>query len=371
MSEAMTPLEQDIRRRIAAAGPMPIGEYMSLCLTDPQCGYYVTRDPLGAKGDFTTAPEVSQMFGELIGLWMVSVWRQMGAPENVRIVELGPGRGTMMSDAMRAAKIVPEFIGAAVLHLVEVSPPLQAMQEQSLAAHGLPAFWHRSLSEVPTGAAIFVANEFFDALPVNQAVKMAGGWHRRGIGVDDDGNFVYRTEPESMAHFETTLPAAVRNAAEGEIFEWRSDVETMELGRRIAREGGAALVIDYGHAESATGETLQAVREHLFADPLSAPGEADMTAHVDFEALRRSFEALGTETFGPIAQAVFLDRLGIGTRAQTLKANALANSDRAKAHEIDSAMARLTGSGRTGMGSLFKALAVAHRSVGTPPGFEG
>jgi len=361
----MTPLEKEIRRRIAVAGPMPLAQYMSLCLADPQYGYYVTRNPLGREGDFTTAPEVSQMFGELIGLWMASVWQQMGAPENIRIVELGPGRGTMMSDAMRAAKIVPDFIKAAVLHLVEISAPLQAMQEQTLSALDMPAFWHKSLADVPAGAAIFVANEFFDALPINQAVKMADGWHMRAVGIADDGGLSYRVEPEPTPHFQVTLPRAVRDATASEIFEWRSDTETMELGRRIAREPAAALVIDYGHAESATGETLQAVRDHLFADPLVAPGEADMTAHVDFQALGHTFEAMGASVFGPIEQAMFLERLGIGTRAQTLKANAA----RAKAHEIDAAMARLTGSGRTGMGALFKAMAVAHRSVGTPPGF--
>jgi SAM-dependent MidA family methyltransferase len=362
----MTPLENEIRRRIAAAGPMPIGQYMSLCLTDPQHGYYVTRDPLGRSGDFTTAPEVSQMFGELIGLWIVSVWQQMGSPDNVRIVELGPGRGTMMNDAMRVAKVVPAFIKAAVLHFVEISPALQAIQEQTIAAVEAPKTWHTSIDDVPAGPAIFVANEFFDALPINQAIKIGEGWHRRSVGIASDGAIVYRAEPDPMLHFASTLPAAVRNAAEGEIFEWRSDAETMELGRRIAREPGAALVIDYGHTESATGETLQAVRDHLFADPLTTPGDADLTAHVDFEALHRGFEAMGAIAFGPIEQALFLKRLGIDTRAEALKAN----TSRAKAHEIDAAMARLTGFGRTGMGALFKVMAVAHRSLGALPGFE-
>jgi SAM-dependent MidA family methyltransferase len=306
------------------------------------------------------------MFGELIGLWMVSVWQQMGSPDNVRIVELGPGRGTMMSDAMRAAKVVPAFINAAVLHFVEISPALRAIQEQNLSSLDAPKTWHTSMSEVPNGPAIFVANEFFDALPINQAVKMGGGWHRRGVAIASDGSLVYQTEADPMSHFGATLPASVRNAADGEVFEWRSDTETMELGRRIAREPGAALVIDYGHAETATGETLQAVQDHLFADPLTSPGEADLTAHVDFEALRRSFEAMGAVVSGPIEQALFLRRLGIDTRAETLKASA----SRVKAHEIDTAMARLIGFGRTGMGALFKAMAVAHRSLGTPPGFD-
>jgi SAM-dependent MidA family methyltransferase len=306
------------------------------------------------------------MFGELIGLWVVSVWQQMGSPDNIRVVELGPGRGTMMNDAMRAAKVVPAFINAAVLHFVEISPALRAIQEQNLSSLDVPKTWHRSMSEVPGGAAIFVANEFFDALPINQAVKMSGGWHRRSVAIASDGSLAYQAEADPMSHFGATLPASVRNAADGEVFEWRSDTETMELGRRIAREPGAALVIDYGHAETATGETLQAVQDHLFADPLTSPGEADLTAHVDFEALRRSFEAMGAVVSGPIEQALFLRRLGIDTRAETLKAGAA----RVKAHEIDTAMARLTGFGRTGMGALFKAMAVAHRSLGTPPGFD-
>jgi NADH dehydrogenase [ubiquinone] 1 alpha subcomplex assembly factor 7 len=195
---SQTPLESDIRRRIAAAGPMPLGQYMSLCLTDPQHGYYVTRDPLGRGGDFTTAPEVSQMFGELIGLWIVSVWQQLGSPENIRIVELGPGRGTMMNDAMRAAKVMPAFIEAAVLHLVEISPALEAIQKEAFAAIEVPVTWHKSISEVPEGAAIFVANEFFDALPINQAVKTGDGWHRRTVAVASDGASVYRADPEPI-----------------------------------------------------------------------------------------------------------------------------------------------------------------------------
>jgi SAM-dependent MidA family methyltransferase len=362
----MTPLETDIRQRIAAAGPMPVGQFMSLCLGHPQHGYYVKRNPLGRDGDFTTAPEVSQMFGELIGLWMASVWQQMGSPENVRVIELGPGRGTMMNDAMRAAKIVPDFVKAAVLHMVEINEPLQTIQERTVGALDMPVFWHRLLGDVPAGSAIVIANEFFDALPINQAVKMADGWHRRAVAIDSEGAFMYQAEPQPIPHFATTLPQTVRNAPEGEIFEWRSDTETMDLGRRIVRDPSVALVIDYGHAESTTGETLQALREHLFADPLGNPGEADITAHVDFEALGRSFESMGARTFGPITQAAFLNRLGIDTRAQTLKANL----SRAKAHEIDAAMARLTGAGRPGMGALFKAIAVTHPKLGAPPAFE-
>ena len=363
---ATSPLEIEIRRRIEAAGPMPVSEYMTLCLADPRHGYYVTRDPIGASGDFTTAPEVSQMFGELIGLWMVAVWKQLHEPENMRVIELGPGRGTMMVDALRAAKMVPAFGAAAVLHLVEISAPLQALQEQTLASLGMATFWHKTLTDVPTGPAIVLANEFFDALPVSQAVKMADGWHARAIGIGEQGALEFTVAPQPMPLFERMLPDAVRAAADGEIFEWRAGTEAMELGRRLMREPGVALVIDYGHAESAPGDTLQAVGQHAFADVLSGAGTVDLTAHVDFQALGRAVDGMGTESFGPIEQAEFLRRLGIQARAATLKANA----SPAMAAEIDGTLARLTGYGRTGMGSLFKAMAFAHPKFGTPPGFE-
>jgi SAM-dependent MidA family methyltransferase len=366
MTGPLSPLESEIRKRIVAAGPMPLVEYMALCLADPQHGYYITRDPLGAAGDFTTAPEVSQMFGELIGLWMVAVWQQIGSPENMRIIELGPGRGTLMTDALRAAQLAPAFGAAAVLHLVEISPPLRALQEQAFAGLPTPAFWHASLSDVPAGPSIIIANEFFDALPINQTVKMADGWHTRTIAIGPDDALVFTVAPEPIANFAGTLPQKVRATRDGEMFEWRSDNAAMELGRRIAREPSAALVIDYGHTESSPGETLQAVGRHAFADPLAAPGTVDLTAHVDFAALARAVECMGANVFGPIDQSELLHRLGIRTRAAALKTNA----PRARSAEIDAALARLTGHSRTGMGALFKAIAFAHPKIGTPPGFE-
>ena len=166
-----TALESEIRRRIAVAGPMPVADYMRLCLTHPKHGYYINRDPLGSDGDFITAPEISQMFGELIGLWLAAVWRQMGAPENIRLIELGPGRGTLMLDALRAARVVKGFREAIVLHLVEISPALQKLQQQRLEALDAPALWHATLDDVPGGPSLIIANEFIDALPVHQAVK--------------------------------------------------------------------------------------------------------------------------------------------------------------------------------------------------------
>ncbi len=362
----MGPLEADIRRRIALAGPMPVGEYMALCLSHPQYGYYTSGDPIGARGDFITAPEVSQMFGELIGLWMTAVWQQMGAPENVRIVELGPGRGTLLKDALRAATVVPKFRAAAVLHLVEINPVLQAQQERALEPLGVPMFWHPALADVPGGPAIIIANEFFDALPVNQAVKQLYGWHERQIAIDRDAKFVFDIAPTPLPRFDRLLPPAVRQAPEDAIFEWRSGTVAMELGRRLARDGGAALVIDYGHDESAVGDTLQAVAGHTYVDPLTAPGSVDLTAHVDFQALTHAVEAMGPQAYGPVTQSVFLRRLGIEARAETLKAGAA----RTTRTEIDAALARLIGTGRADMGALFKVIVFAQPKLGTP-GFEG
>ena len=345
---------------------MPVGEYMALCLGDPQYGYYLTRDPLGAAGDFITSPEISQMFGELIGLWMAAVWTRMDSPKSINIVELGPGRGTLMNDALRAVKVLPAFRAAIDLHLVEISPALQAQQARTLAEQKILTSWHPSLDDVPQGPAIVVANEFFDALPVSQAVKTDSGWHERQVEIDGAGHLAFTVAPEPLPGFETLLPPAVRVAPTGAIFEWRSESEAMELGRRLARDGGAALVIDYGHAESATGETLQAVGRHAYADVLGAPGHVDLTAHVDFQALARAAEAMGARAYGPITQGQLLRRLGIETRVAKLKARASSQA----AAEIDKAFARLTGHGPGEMGGLFKAAAFAHPAVGVPPAFE-
>ena len=359
-------LESEIRRRIAVAGPMPVNEYMTLCLTDGKYGYYTTRDPFGAGGDFITAPEVSQMFGEMVGLWMVAVWKQMGSPENLRVVELGPGRGTMMKDALRAAKVMPAFLETAVIHLVEISPALMAYQKRTLEPTSMPVSWHSALADVPAGPVIVLANEFFDALPISQAVKTERGWHERVVHIDSSGYLAFTIAPDPIPHFDSLLPPAVRNAPEDSIFEWRTSNIAMELGTRLARGGGAALVIDYGHDQSAAGDTLQAVGRHAYANPLSAPGSIDLTAHVDFQALGNAVEAMGTNGFGPITQSQFLRRLGIVTRAASLKANA---ADAAAAN-IDSALRRLISEGEAGMGALFKAAAFAHPSLGMLPGFE-
>lgn len=360
------PLEREIRRLIKVAGPMPVSRYMQLALAHPQYGYYTTRDPLGREGDFITAPEVSQMFGELLGLWVAQVWKQMGGPKELRLVELGPGRGTMMVDALRAMRVAPALHQTATVHLVEINPALRTKQQDLLSGSKVPIEWHDRLDDVPDGPAIVLANEYFDALPVHQAVKLATGWHERVVEIDHDGLFAYGATPEPIPRFDMLMPAVARAAPVGAVFEWRAHDEVIRLARRLRAFGGAALVIDYGHVRSDAGDTLQAIAKHAFADPLKAPGTADLTAHVDFEALARGAEDGGARVHGPAEQGVFLQRLGIETRARTLKAKA---PDQV-AEDIDKALARLIGGGREGMGSLFKVLGISDPSIKELPGLS-
>jgi NADH dehydrogenase [ubiquinone] 1 alpha subcomplex assembly factor 7 len=365
MADESQALETEIRRRIAGAGPMPVAQYMTLCLTDPQHGYYMKRDPFGARGDFITAPEVSQMFGELIGLWAIAIWKLMGEPEKVRLIELGPGRGTMMLDILRTAYAMPDFRKAIVVNFVEISPALEERQRRAVASTNVAVEWFKSLDQVPPGPSIILANEFFDALPVQQAVMCVDGWHERVIKIDEGGRLQFSNARDPIPLFEQMLPEQLREAEIGEVFEWRADNVALELGRRVARSHGAALVIDYGHTESATGDTLQAVGAHAYANPLAAPGAVDLTAHVDFQALSQAAESMGARAFGPIEQAAFLYNLGIESRAAVLRKAVPPN----KVAEIDTALARLTSRQRTGMGRLFKVSGFADPKLGELPGF--
>ncbi len=359
------PLADLLRRRIRLSGPISIADFMAEALGHPEHGYYITRDPLGAAGDFTTAPEVSQMFGELIGLWCAEIWRATVAPRQVRLVELGPGRGTLMADALRAARLVPDFLAAASVHLVETSPVLAEMQRRSLAGHEVT--WHGSLDEVPDGPVILIANEFFDALPIRQFERTNDGWRERMVGLAEDGEkFILGLAPGETGG-EVLIPETVRQSAvQGEIAETcpagLSIART--LGERIVRHGGAALVVDYGHAASAPGDTLQAVKGHEYCDPLADPGQADLTAHVDFAALARILVEAGAVAHGPATQRDFLMRLGIETRAAQL----LAHATEAQATDIKAALARLIGEKE--MGYLFKAMAITSADAGAPPAFE-
>jgi SAM-dependent MidA family methyltransferase len=347
-------------RRIARAGPLTVAEYMAACLADPRHGYW-RRSSIGAAGDFVTAPEISQMFGELIGLWCAVLWQGLGSPERVHLVELGPGRGTLMRDALRAAAAAPAFLRAAHVHLIEASAAMRAEQQARLAAAvagGTPPLaWQASLADVPPGAAIVIANEFLDALPIRQLVFSEHGWRERVVLTDGRGGLAFATSAVTAAG-----DAAGRRPRPGEVCELRRGEEEIlaDLG---ARSGPlVALFIDYGPSEEAYGDTLQAVSGHRYVDPLANPGQADLTAHVQFAALRAKALAAGLAADGPLPQAEFLGRLGIVARAQRLMA---ANPPRAG--EIETGVARLMSP--TGMGGQVKAMAVRSPHLPTAPAF--
>lgn len=349
----MTPLEAIIRRRISASGPMTLHDYMALCLAHPAHGYYTTRDPLGAGGDFTTAPEISQIFGEMIGLALAQCWLDLGRPAGARLVELGPGRGRLMADALRAAKAAPGFAEAVAPWFVEISPNLRAEQAKLVPA----ANWAEQFEDVPAGPLLLIANEFFDALPVHQYEMTAQGWAERMVGVEND----------RLALGLQRSPLPLGAAAQGALRERcpAGEATARAIGERIAREGGAAILIDYGYGETPPmgGDTVQAVRRHAYADILDTPGEADLTAHVDFEALAKAARAGGAATSRLIGQGEWLARLGAGARAE-----ALAKARPDQAGSIADALHRLTAPEE--MGTLFKALAIFSPAAAPPPGFD-
>lgn len=353
----MTALGDALKRRIASDGPITMGAFMAACLTHPSHGYYTGRDPLGRAGDFVTAPEISQMFGELIGAWCIVAWEQMGKPARFALVELGPGRGTLMADMLRAARIRPEFLAAARLHLVEISPALRQAQKRVLADHR--PTWLAELGELPPEPMIVVANEFFDSLPIEQFVRPGGEWRRRMISVDGTGALALSESDEPIR-----LDASLDDAAEGAIAEISpaAQATAFEIGGRLRDHPGYALVLDYGR-EGALGESLQAIRGHTAEPPLANPGDADLSAHVDFRALIRAATMAGAGTFGPIPQGEFLKALGAEARAE-----ALARAEPTRRSELALALARLVGV--RAMGRLFQALAIASPGLSAPPGFE-
>jgi len=359
-----SPLQSEIKTLIKSAGPMPVWRYMELCLTHPTHGYYVARDPLGREGDFTTAPEVSQMFGELLGLWAASVWKAIGSPPLLRLIELGPGRGTMMADALRALRVLPPLHQVLDVHLVEINPVLREKQKSMLSS-ARSITWHERLDDVPEGPSIIFANEYFDVLPIHQAVRRETGWHERVVEMDGYGGLVFGAAPEPMPRFEVLLPPLVRSAPLGAVFEWRPNTEIMKVATRVRDQDGAALIVDYGHVRSDAGDTFQAIARHSFADPLRNPGQADVTAHVDFDALARAAEDMGARVHGPVQQGEFLQRLGIETRALTL----MSKASHEASEDIADALKRLIGGGSGGMGSLFKVLAVCEPKLASLAGF--
>ncbi len=360
---ATTELGERLKARIRAHGPMGVDAFMAACLWDEAGGYYRRADVLGRRGDFVTAPEMTQVFGELLGLWAAVVWEAMGRPEPLRLVELGPGRGTAMADALRAARrAAPAFAEALHVHLVERSPGLKHMQEARLEGAGVPLAWHGGIEDVPPGASILLANEFLDALPVRQFVHVAGRWCERLVGLDDHARFAFVTGPAQDA-----APEGMdwpKDSSDGAIWETRALGDIIDPLARRARDAPlAALFIDYGHERTRVGETLQAVRGHRYASALEAPGAADLSAHVDFEALARAAHGAGLAVDGPMPQAAFLGALGMAERAARL----MRDADPRAAQAVETAVARLMAP--QGMGGRFKAMVLRHGALAPPPPF--
>jgi SAM-dependent MidA family methyltransferase len=344
------PLAERLARLIETSGPIPVADYMGLANSH----YYATRDPLGAAGDFTTSPEISQMFGELVGLWLADLWARAGRPGGVRYVELGPGRGTLAADALRAmhsAGLEPEA------HFVETSPVLRRAQAERVPG----AVWHDDVSRVPEGAPLLiVANEFFDALPARQLIATEQGWRERLV-VHQGERFVPVPGPRVGAE---AIPAHIRQAPPGTVLETSpaSVAILRQIAHLLAASGGAALIVDYGHERTSTGETLQAVERHGFADPWEEPGERDLTVHVDFQALGTAARDMGLRLFGPCDQGEWLEAMGIG-----LRADALAKAAPDRAPELAEARHRLTAPDQ--MGTLFKVMALVADGWPEPAGF--
>ena len=351
----MNPLGDLLLRRIAATGPMPLSDYMAECLLHPEHGYYSTRDPLGRAGDFTTAPEISQMFGEVVGLALAQAWLDQGAPARFVLAELGPGRGTLMADALRATQGVPGFHDAAQVHLVEASPTLRAVQTETVpTAHHVD-----DLNALPDAPLFLVANEFFDALPIRQFQRDAQGWREVMVGAQDGALTPGLSEPAPLA----ALDHRIADTHPGDIVETCPALPGLvaQIGQRIAAHGGAALIVDYGDWRS-LGDTLQAVQGHDRVDPFATPGQADLTAHVDFEAIANAAAPARFSRLTP--QGVFLERLGITERARALAGP----MDNAALESHIAAHRRLTHPDQ--MGHLFKVMGLFPEGAPPPPGLE-
>jgi len=350
-------LRERLAAQIAMGGPLTVAQYMTACLHDPDFGYYATRPALGETGDFITAPLVSQMFGELIGLWAVECWERLGRPAPFRLIEAGPGDGTLMADMLRAARLAPDFLAAAEVWLVEVSEPLRALQRARL---GEAVRWAASLDEIPSGPPmVLIANELLDCLPARQWVRTPAGWAERFVTADEGGALQFALGGAAPA-----FPSGWATESPGDVLEVSPAQAAFgeALAARIVQEGGAALLIDYGRGEPGPGDTLQALRRHVKVDPLACPGEADLTVHADFPAVLAAAARAGAVAAPLLPQGEFLRRLGIEARAAALSR---ARPDRAA--QIARQLARLVDADQ--MGELFKAACI-HSQGWTPPGFE-
>jgi len=359
----MNALASRIARQIEMDGPISVAQFMTIALHDPFAGYYATRDPIGAAGDFITAPEVSQMFGELLGAWIVQAWRDQGCPSAARLVELGPGRGTLMADILRVAKLDPQFLASTEVVLIETSARLREAQSENLKSMPVAIRWLERFDETLTDMPLFLlANEFFDALPIRQFSFTECGWCERMVGVEKAEALVFGLSPASSPF---QIPAERGSPERGVVCETCEMGEELasQIAHVVARKGGAALIVDYGYdAEAGYGETLQAVAQHGYASLLDNPGEADLSAHVNFAALARAAVRAGAKAYGPVPQGEFLLSLGIVQRAEALSRNQLA-----KAPTICAQVERLIAPEQ--MGRLFKALAILPAGAPRPEGF--
>jgi NADH dehydrogenase [ubiquinone] 1 alpha subcomplex assembly factor 7 len=376
----VTPLGARLLARVHADGPITLAEYMAACLGDPDYGYYMRRQPFGRGGDFVTAPEISQIFGELIGAWCLATWEAMAGPAPFVLAELGPGRGTLMADLLRTARIRPRFIEAARVHLVEMSPRLRDAQRIKLTQSAERLTWVDRIEALPDEPLIVIANEFFDALPIRQYVRTPNGPAERMVGAGEDGQLAFGLRPaesgldnlpDSNASVRTDAGSGARGrdeeergtALQGELLMEISPARAaamQAIAERLSRNGGAALIIDYGYEGPAHGDTLQAVREHRYDHPLAQPGEADLTAHVDFAALAEAAHSAGAAPRPRIGQGEFLFRLGLAERATRLSCG----KDSASQAAIGAAVERL--SGPSAMGNLFKVLAISSPGLALP-----
>ncbi len=352
-------LLEHLKTRITNDGPLSVADYMTECLLHPKFGYYTTRDPLGAQGDFVTAPEISQMFGELIGLSLAQAWMDQASPDPFTLAELGPGRGTLMADILRATRSVPGFHAALEICLIEASPTLRNVQKQALSEYEVT--WLDHAADLPQQPLYLVANEFFDALPVRQFIRQGEGWAEKHVGLQDDMLSFGLTEPTAQPSLEHRL----EDTKDGDLVEICTTAPPVltEVCTRIATHGGAALVIDYGDWRS-LGDTLQALRAHAPTDPLQDPGAADLTTHVDFEALTITAAAANCAFSRITPQGIFLERLGITNRAQSLATSLSGDA-------LDSLIAahrRLTHPQE--MGTLFKVMGLFPKALTPPPGLE-
>jgi NADH dehydrogenase [ubiquinone] 1 alpha subcomplex assembly factor 7 len=368
----MSTLSNHIRQHIVANGPITIAKYMEEALSHPRLGYYMSEDPLGRRGDFITAPEISQMFGELIGLWCGIQWRTLGEKSPFNLIELGPGHGTLMADILRAGQGVEGFLESLVLSLVEISPVLKGIQEETLLSsvggevrRTRALSWISQLSEVPDGPFAAVANEFIDVLGIRQFQKTVKGWRERLVDVSESEPDKFQYVLSQALPDKGIVPSDLKNTSIGDILEVRPAASVLinEFCSRLKYSPGCVLLIDYGHNITACGDTLQAIKDHAYYDPMDSPGTADLTAHVDFGELYKIAIDNGVAVFGPVTQSAFLSSLGIHTRAK-----ALAKASPKNANEIFEALARLTSD--DSMGALFKVLVLTSPGMIPPPGFE-